>query len=158
MCNSIHQCVSCPYTLQSCLAPQVPKTLYIAPAYLYLISPAQDLLLSLPWQVQWEGKEINSKVRELVKMSKSLYLRLLQQIVYFSLMILAILMRRIVERFLGFKIGQIHADKNMVEQGRDGWVSFLAWCSSKGKFGKTLNFMFERLKLVIIRKSYCTIS
>ena len=57
-------------------------------------------------------------------MLKSLHLRLLQQIVYFSLMILAIIMRRIVERFLGFKIGQIHADKNMVEQGREGWVSF----------------------------------
>ena len=68
------------------------------------------------------GEQINLKV----KMCKSLHLRLLQQIVYFSLMILAIIMRRIVERFLGFKIGQIHADKNMVAQGREGWVSFLA--------------------------------
>ena len=35
------------------------------------------------------------------------------------------MMRRIVEKFLGFKIGQILADKNMVAQGREGWVSYL---------------------------------
>ena len=70
-------------------------------------------------------EENNSKVRERLKMSKSLHLRLMQQIVYFSLRILAIMMRRIVERFLGLKIGQIHADKNMVEQGREGWVGYL---------------------------------
>ena len=103
----------------------IPKTPDIVPAYLWLIRPAQDLL-SLSVASAVRGEENNYKVREPVKMSKSLHLRLLQQIVYFSLMILAILMRRIVERFLGFKIGQIHADKNMVAQGRDGWVSFLA--------------------------------
>ena len=63
----------------------------------------------------WEGEQ--------VKMSRNLYLRAMQRIVYFSLMICSIVMRKFVERFLGFQIGRLNLDKNLIEHKQDGWVS-----------------------------------
>ena len=60
---------------------------------------------------------------EQVKMSRNLYLRAMQRIVYFSLMICSIVMRKFVEQFLGFQIGRLNLDKNLIEHKQDGWVS-----------------------------------
>ena len=56
-------------------------------------------------------------------MSVNLYLRVMQRIVYFSLMITAMALRKIVQRIVGFEIGQIQADRNNNGQGQHGWVS-----------------------------------
>ena len=72
----------------------------------------------------WEGEQ--------VKMSRNLYLRVLQRIVYFSLMICSIVMRNFVENFLGFKIGRLNLDKNLIEHKQDGWVSDF-FLSDRGK-------------------------
>ena len=54
---------------------------------------------------------------------RNIYLRVMKRIVYFSLMLVSIAMRKVVERILGFRIGQISLDKNMIEH--QGWVSWL---------------------------------
>lgn len=66
--------------------------------------------------------ENKKKVREQVKMSRNLYLRVIQRIVYFSLMIVTIVMRKLVEKILGFKIGRINLDRNLIEHEQEGWV------------------------------------
>ena len=56
-------------------------------------------------------------------MSVNLCLRVMQRIVYFSLMITAMALRKMVQMILGFEIGQIQANRNMTGQGQHGWVS-----------------------------------
>jgi hypothetical protein len=69
--------------------------------------------------------ENSKKVREQVKMSRNLYLRVMQRIVYFSLMIVTIVMRKLVEKILGFKIRRINLDRNLIEHEQEGWVSWI---------------------------------
>ena len=59
-------------------------------------------------------------------MPRNLYLRVMQRIVYFSMMILSIVMRKLVENFLGFKLGYISIDRNMIETQQEGWVGKVA--------------------------------
>ena len=63
------------------------------------------------------------QVRE---MAKNLYLKVMQRIVYFSLMIVSIVMRKIVQKLLGLKLTNVKVDKRMINQQSVSWVSKLS--------------------------------
>ena len=83
------------------------------------LGPAQSAAVSV--LKGWEGETVESE--EEVKMSVNLYLRVIQKTLSLSLMITAMALRKIVQRILGFQIGQIQAGRNMNGQGQHGWVS-----------------------------------